>query len=309
MKIFVTGAAGYIGCILVPRLLQAGHSVLALDNFMYRQVTLLDCCNNPRFEIVCGDARNGDLIAKCMEQADAVIPLACLTGAPLCSRDPVVRRRSSSTARGKSSSIVRGSSRSFIRPPTAVTASAKKASSAPRNRRCGRSACTAASRRTWRRSSWTPATSSPSAWPRSSASARGCGPICWSTISCCGPCATATSSFRGRFQAQLPARPRRGRRLPVRPGELRAHQESALQRRAFGGEPLQAGVVRGDPPADPRLRVFGVGTGPGSRQARLHRLQRQDRGRRFQGLPGLQEGIAELIKAFQVLPRHPYGNV
>ncbi len=89
MKVFVTGAAGYIGCILVPRLLQAGHSVLALDNFMYRQVTLLDCCNNPRFEIVCGDARNGDLIAMCMEQADAVIPLACLTGAPLCSRDPV----------------------------------------------------------------------------------------------------------------------------------------------------------------------------------------------------------------------------
>ena len=89
MKIFVTGAGGYIGCILVPRLLQAGHSVVALDNFMYRQVTLLDCCNNPRFEVVCGDARNGDLIAKCMAQADAVIPLACLTGAPLCSRDPV----------------------------------------------------------------------------------------------------------------------------------------------------------------------------------------------------------------------------
>ena len=89
MKIFVTGAGGYIGCILVPRLLQAGHSVVALDNFMYRQVTLLDCCNNPRFEVVCGDARNSDLIAKCTAQADAVVPLACLTGAPLCSRDPV----------------------------------------------------------------------------------------------------------------------------------------------------------------------------------------------------------------------------
>lgn len=89
MKILVTGAAGYIGSILVPRLLQAGHSVLALDNFMYRQVTLLDCCNHPGFEMICGDARDSSLIARCMPQVDAVIPLACLTGAPLCSRDPV----------------------------------------------------------------------------------------------------------------------------------------------------------------------------------------------------------------------------
>jgi nucleoside-diphosphate-sugar epimerase len=89
VKILITGAAGYLGSILVPRLLQAGHSVLALDNFMYRQVTLLDCCNHPCFDIVCGDARDEDLIARCMARVDAAIPLACLTGAPLCSRDPV----------------------------------------------------------------------------------------------------------------------------------------------------------------------------------------------------------------------------
>jgi nucleoside-diphosphate-sugar epimerase len=89
MKIFVTGAAGYIGSILTPQLLQAGHSVIALDNFLYRQTTLLDCCNHPNFEILSGDARNGDLIGRCMAQADAIIPLACLTGAPLCDRDPI----------------------------------------------------------------------------------------------------------------------------------------------------------------------------------------------------------------------------
>ncbi len=89
MKILVTGAAGYIGSILVPRLLEAGHSVLALDSFMFRQITLLDCCIHPGFEMVCGDARDCKLISRCMEQVDAVIPLACLTGAPLCSRDPI----------------------------------------------------------------------------------------------------------------------------------------------------------------------------------------------------------------------------
>jgi nucleoside-diphosphate-sugar epimerase len=92
MKIFVTGAAGYIGSVLVPRLLQAGHSVLALDNFMYRQTSLLDCCNDPNFEVTSGDARNGDLVARCMAKVDAVFPLACLTGAPLCDRDPVGAR-------------------------------------------------------------------------------------------------------------------------------------------------------------------------------------------------------------------------
>jgi len=89
VKILVTGAAGYIGSILVPRLLAAGHRVLALDNFMYRQTTLLDCCDQAGLEIVRGDARDPDLIGRCVPQADAVIPLACLTGAPLCQRDPV----------------------------------------------------------------------------------------------------------------------------------------------------------------------------------------------------------------------------
>ena len=57
MKIFVTGAAGYLGSIMVPRLLQAGHDVVAVDNFMYHQTSLLECCNHAGFEMVRGDAR------------------------------------------------------------------------------------------------------------------------------------------------------------------------------------------------------------------------------------------------------------
>jgi len=89
MKILVTGAGGYIGSVLVPTLLGAGHEVIALDNFMYNQPTLLDCCWNPKLSIVRGDTRDKNLMAKLMKGADAIFPLACLTGAPLCAKDPV----------------------------------------------------------------------------------------------------------------------------------------------------------------------------------------------------------------------------
>jgi len=88
MKILVTGAAGYIGSILVPALLKEGHEVIALDNFMYHQSSLLDCCHDVNLKIVRGDTRNKSLMKDLMKDADAIFPLACLTGAPLCSQDP-----------------------------------------------------------------------------------------------------------------------------------------------------------------------------------------------------------------------------
>jgi nucleoside-diphosphate-sugar epimerase len=92
MKILVTGGAGYIGSVLVPRLLAGGHEVTALDNFMYQQTSLLDCCFDKRFSIVRGDARDERLVKELISKADAILPLACLTGAPLCDRDPTTAR-------------------------------------------------------------------------------------------------------------------------------------------------------------------------------------------------------------------------
>jgi nucleoside-diphosphate-sugar epimerase len=89
MKLLVTGGAGYLGSVLVPRLLDDGHAVTVIDNFMYQQASLLDCCHHPGLTIVRGDARDRRLVAEHLKRAEAVLPLACLTGAPLCDRDPV----------------------------------------------------------------------------------------------------------------------------------------------------------------------------------------------------------------------------
>src|ERR1039458_1644445 len=92
MRILVTGAAGYIGSILVPALLRDGHEVVAIDSFLYDQNSLLDCCFDKKLTIVRGDVRDKELLKKHVAKADAIIPLACLVGAPLCAMKPLEAR-------------------------------------------------------------------------------------------------------------------------------------------------------------------------------------------------------------------------
>ena len=88
MHILVTGGGGYIGSTLVPYLLSQGHHVTVIDNFMYQQNCLLDCCFDKKLTIIRGDVRDRKLLSEWVPSVDAILPLACLTGAPLCNREP-----------------------------------------------------------------------------------------------------------------------------------------------------------------------------------------------------------------------------
>ena len=91
-NIFVTGGAGYIGSILVPILLKQQYNVTVLDNLIFNQPSLLDCCADPNFDFVKGDICDHELVNGLLSKADIVIPLAAIVGAPACKRNPSLTR-------------------------------------------------------------------------------------------------------------------------------------------------------------------------------------------------------------------------
>jgi nucleoside-diphosphate-sugar epimerase len=64
MKILITGGAGYLGSVLVNRLLDSGHTVTVLDNLMYNQTSLIHYSYNKRFDFIYGDVRDTNLLEK-----------------------------------------------------------------------------------------------------------------------------------------------------------------------------------------------------------------------------------------------------
>lgn len=90
--VLVTGGAGYIGSVLVPRLLQKGYRVTVVDNLLHKQATLFECFSSPNFHFVKGDVADRELMKKLTEDVDYIIPLAAIVGAPACDLNPSLSR-------------------------------------------------------------------------------------------------------------------------------------------------------------------------------------------------------------------------
>jgi len=86
-SILITGGAGYLGSVLTPHLLAAGHKVTVLDNFMHRQNSLNQLCADPNFDVVRGDCRDEKVLKPLLSKADIIIPMAAIVGAPACNSD------------------------------------------------------------------------------------------------------------------------------------------------------------------------------------------------------------------------------
>lgn len=87
-KVLVTGGAGYVGSVFVPRLLAEGYQVRVLDNLMYQTNGLSLHFLNPKFEFVNGDIGDAKVVQDCLKGVDAVVHLAAIVGFPACKKDP-----------------------------------------------------------------------------------------------------------------------------------------------------------------------------------------------------------------------------
>ena len=84
-RIFITGGAGYVGAVLIPKLLDKGYEVTVLDLMIYGEDVLP---KHENLNAVKGDIRDIELLEKLIPGHDAVIHLACISNDPSFELNP-----------------------------------------------------------------------------------------------------------------------------------------------------------------------------------------------------------------------------
>lgn len=87
--VLVTGGAGYVGAVLVPKLLDRGYRVRVIDLFLFGEDVLP---KHPALDAVKGDIRDQGLLTRMLPGTDAVIHLACISNDPSFELNPALSR-------------------------------------------------------------------------------------------------------------------------------------------------------------------------------------------------------------------------
>jgi nucleoside-diphosphate-sugar epimerase len=88
VNVCVPGGAGYVGAVLVPKLIARGHRVTVFDNYQYGLDAFARLRGAAGLREVEGDVRDRDDVARALEGCDAVVHLACVSNDPSFELDP-----------------------------------------------------------------------------------------------------------------------------------------------------------------------------------------------------------------------------
>lgn len=86
--VLVVGGAGYVGTVLVPKLLKTGRKVKVLDLFLYGESVFDAVSRDPNLELIKCDLRDMGRVGQAVAGCDAVIHLACISNDPSFELDP-----------------------------------------------------------------------------------------------------------------------------------------------------------------------------------------------------------------------------